>query len=216
MPTSHNPFPWISSMLTPKPSRTARSLRGASLALWAALAALTLGWTATAHADAGHDHGEAPPASAATALPRFAAASDDFELVGVLQGQHLSLYLDRAPDNSPVDGAQITLEVNGTAVPVQAHGTGEYEAALPQPLPEGEHAIAATVVAGAQSDLLAATLDLHGDEAAHAEGASPPAWRKALPWAAGLAAVVAAIALALRATRRKHRTGSTPAAGGAA
>ena len=203
-------------MLTLKPSRTARRLRGASLTLWAALAVLALGWTAIAHADAGHDHGEAPPAAAATALPRFAATSDDFELVGVLQGQHLSLYLDRAPDNSPVDGAQITLEVNGTAVTVQAHGAGEYEATLPQPLPEGEHAIAATVVAGAQSDLLAATLDLHGDEAAHAEGASAPAWRKALPWAAGLAAVVAAIALALRATRRKHRTGSTPAAGGAA
>jgi hypothetical protein len=196
-------------MLTLKPSRTARRLRGASLTLWAALAVLALGWTAIAHADAGHDHGEAPPAAAATALPRFAATSDDFELVGVLQGQHLSLYLDRAPDNSPVDGAQITLEVNGAAVPVQAHGTGEYEAALPQPLPEGEHAIAATVVAGAQSDLLAATLDVHGNEAAHAEAA--PLWRKALPWAAGLAALVAAIALV--ATQRARRT---TAAGGAA
>ena len=198
-------------MLTLKPSRTTRRLRGASLAvwaMWAALAVLALGWTAIAHADAGHDHGEAPPAAAATALPRFAATSDDFELVGVLQGQHLSLYLDRAPDNSPVDGAQITLEVNGAAVPVQAHGTGEYEAALPQPLPEGEHAIAATVVAGAQSDLLAATLDLHGNEAAHAEAAAP-AWRKALPWAAGLAA----IAIALVATQRARRT---TAAGGAA
>lgn len=199
-------------MLTLKPSRTARRLSGASLALWAvwaALAALPLGWTAAAHADAGHDHGDAPPAAAATALPRFAATSDDFELVGVLHGQHLSLYLDRAPDNSPVDGAQITLEVNGAAVPVQAHGTGEYEAALPQPLPEGEHAIAATVVAGAQSDLLAATLDVHGNEAAHDEAA--PLWRKALPWGAGLAALVAAIALV--ATQRARRTA---AAGGAA
>ena len=54
----------------------------------------------------------------------------------MLHGRHLSLYLDRAPDNSPVDGAEITLEVNGAAVPVQAHGTGEYEATLPQPLAE--------------------------------------------------------------------------------
>ncbi|MCE1194775.1 MAG: hypothetical protein LWW96_21735 [Acidovorax sp.] len=207
MTTSHNPHLPLSTMLPFMLSFT-RRLFGASLAL---LAALALGWTSTAHADAGHDHGEAH-AAPATALPRFAATSEDFELVGVLQGQHLSLYLDRAPDNSPVDGAQITLEVNGTAVPVQAHGTGEYEATLPQPLPEGEHAIAATVVAGAQSDLLAAALDLHGDEAAHAEAAAP-AWRKALPWAAGLAALMAAIAIALVATQRARRT---TAAGGAA
>ena len=207
MTTSHNPYLALSTMLPFMFSFTHR-LFGASLAL---LAALALGWTSTAHADAGHDHSEAPAATA-TALPRFAATSDDFELVGVLQGQHLSLYLDRAPDNSPVDGAQITLEVNGTAVPVQAHGAGEYDATLPQPLPEGEHAIAATVVAGAQSDLLAATLDLHGNEAAHAEAAAP-VWRKALPWAAGLAALMAAIAIALVATQRARRT---TAAGGAA
>jgi hypothetical protein len=207
MTTSHNPYLPLSTMLPFMLSFT-RRLFGASLAL---LAALALGWTATAHADAGHDHGEAPAATA-TALPRFAATSDDFELVGVLQGRHLSLYLDRAPDNSPVDGAQITLEVNGTAVPVQAHGAGEYEATLPQPLPEGEHAIAATVVAGVQSDLLAATLDVHGNEAAHAEAAAA-AWRKALPWAAGLAALGAAIAIALVATQRARRT---TAAGGAA
>lgn len=205
MTTSHNPFLLLSTMLSFMLSRP-RRLFSASLAL---LAALALGWTSTtAYASPGHDHGEAPAAITASTLPRFAATSDDFELVGVLQGQHLSLYLDRAPDNSPVDGAQITLEVNGTAVPVQAHGTGEYEATLPQPLPEGEHAIAATVVAGAQSDLLAAALDLHGDEAAHAEAAAP-AWRKALPWAAGLAALVAAMAVAWAATRRTRRTTAT-------
>lgn len=207
MTTSHNPYFPLSTMLPFMLSFTHRRF-GASLAL---LAALALGWTATAaHADAGHDHGEAPAATA-TALPRFAATSGDFELVGVLQGQHLSLYLDRAPDNSPMDGAQITLEVDGTAVPVQAHGAGEYDATLPQPLPEGEHAIAATVVAGAQSDLLAATLDLHGNEAAHAEAAAP-VWRKALPWAAGLAALMAAIAIALVATQRARRTTAAGAA----
>jgi cobalt-zinc-cadmium efflux system outer membrane protein len=35
----------------------------------------------------GHDHGEAPAAPAGPALPRFAATSDLFELVGVLDGQ---------------------------------------------------------------------------------------------------------------------------------
>eukprot|EP01042_Synura_sphagnicola_P021246 gene21246-26993_t len=55
----------------------------------------------TALAGAGHDHGEAPVAAAGTALPRFAATSDLFELVGVLDGQKIALYLDHAGDNSP-------------------------------------------------------------------------------------------------------------------
>lgn len=192
------------------PSLTSPFIRQLARPCLAALAALAL--LAPAHAGPGHDHdhGDATAVSP-TALPRFAATSDDFELVGVLQGQHLSLYLDRAPDNSPVDAAQITLEVNGAAVPVQAHGTGEYEATLPQPLPDGEHAIAATVVAGAQSDLLAATLDLHGNEAAHADAA--PAWRKALPWGAGLAVLAAALAMVFVLMQRARRRA---AAGGAA
>lgn len=207
MPSFHNPF---SPQLTMFPLMLSlmRRLRSATLPL---LATLALAWGTTAHAGPGHDHGDAPASAAATALPRFAATSDGFELVGVLQGQHLSLYLDRAPDNSPVDSAQITLEINGTAVPVQAHATGEYEANLTQPLSEGDHAVAATIVAGTQSDLLAATLDLHGNEAAHAEPAS--VWRKALPWLAGLAALVAAAAMAWVSMQRTRRTTAT---GGAA
>lgn len=207
MTSVHHPFAPLSTMLPLMLSLTHR-LHSASLAL---LATLALAWGATAHAGPGHDHGDAPATAAGSTLPRFAATSDDFELVGVLQGQHLSLYLDRAPDNSPVDGAQITLEINGTAVPVQAYGPGEYEATLAQPLPDGEHAIAGTLVAGAQSDLLAATLDLHGNEATHADTA--PAWRKALHWAAGLAALVAAAAMAWVSMRRARRT---RLAGGAA
>ena len=44
-----------------------------------------------AFAGEGHDHGEAPAAASGPALPRFTATSDMFELVGVLDGQHLAL-----------------------------------------------------------------------------------------------------------------------------
>ena len=38
----------------------------------------------------GHDHGETPAASSGPALPRFAAASEIFELVGVVKGKDLT------------------------------------------------------------------------------------------------------------------------------
>lgn len=64
-------------------------------------AGLLLGalWMATipAQAGEGHDHGEAPAAAAGSALPRFSAGSELFELVGVLNGKQLTLYLDTQP-----------------------------------------------------------------------------------------------------------------------
>ena len=59
--------------------------------------AMVLGMTSLmALAGEGHDHGEAPVAASGSALLRFAATSDLFELVGVLNCQKLALYLYRA------------------------------------------------------------------------------------------------------------------------
>ena len=74
-----------------------------------------------AHADDGHDHGDATPVATGPALPRFAAVSDIFELVGVLNGKHITLYLDRAIDNAPVTDAQIELEVAGEKHTAEKH-----------------------------------------------------------------------------------------------
>ena len=60
-----------------------------------------------ARADDGHDHAGPAPATAGAATPRFTASSEAFELVGVLQGRRLTLYLDRVADNTPVKGATI-------------------------------------------------------------------------------------------------------------
>ena len=91
----------------------------------------------TALAGAGHDHGETPAAAAGTALPRFAATSDLFELVGVLDGQKIALYLDHAGDNSPVKDARLELDIAGTSVPVTRVAEGEFQATLAAPLAEG-------------------------------------------------------------------------------
>ena len=87
--------------------------------------AMMLGMTSlVALAGEGHDHGETPVAASGSALPRFAATSDLFELVGVLNGKKLALYLDRTENNSPVKDARLELEIGGAKVAVKRVGEG--------------------------------------------------------------------------------------------
>jgi hypothetical protein len=126
-----------------------------------------------ARADAGHDHGDASAKAAGPGLPRFAATSDLFELVGVVDGRNLTLYLDRAADNAPVDDARLELEVGGAKVAVKALPEGVFEARLAQPPKPGVTPVTAAVTAGPDSDLLAGELTI-ADEA---PAAAPTAWR---------------------------------------
>ena len=127
----------------------------------------------------GHDHGDAPTAAAGSAQPRFTAVSDAFELVGVLNGKLLTLYLDRAVDNSPVKGATLELELGGVKVAVKPQGEGEFEATLAQTLAPGVTGITATVIAGQETDLLAGELDIRADVHAAVDS---PLWQKLRTW----------------------------------
>ena len=48
--------------------------------------------------------------------------SETFELVGVLSGKQITLYLDRFADNSPVRDAQIELEIGGAKFKAEKQG----------------------------------------------------------------------------------------------
>ncbi len=177
--------------------------------LWLPVLALALLSGGHAHADAGHDHGAAPAAASGPASPRFAAVSDLFELVGVLDGHHLRLYLDHAGSNAPVDNARLQLELGGKAVALKAVDAGEFEAELAAELAAGVHPVTATVTAGAESDLLAGELDIHA-AAAPAAAAHSHAWPAWAPWAgAGLAAL---LAVAWLRGWRRNRTSNEVAA----
>jgi hypothetical protein len=153
--------------------------------------------TAPAWAGEGHDHGDAAPAAVGQALPRFSAVSETFELVGVLSGKQITLYLDRFADNSPVRGAQIELEIGGAKFKAEKQGEDEYEVVLPEAPKEGVLPITATVTAGNEVDLLAGELDIHieahADEAAHTN-----AWTEYAGWGAGSLAALALLAWAGR------------------
>jgi len=137
----------------------------------------------------GHDHGDAAPAAVGQALPRFTAVSETFELVGILSGKQITLYLDRFADNSPVRGAQIELEIGGAKFKAEKLGDDEYEVVLPDAPKPGLLPVTATVTASNEADLLAGELDIyeeaHADEAAHTHS-----WTEYAGWvAAGIAAL---------------------------
>lgn len=136
--------------------------------------------------DEGHAHGNEPAAASGPTQPRFAATSDLFELVGVVNGTQLTLYLDRSDDNSPVKGAKLELELGGAKIAVKPIADGEYEATLAQALKPGVTPVTATVTAGTESDLLAGEITVA--EPAQAEAAPAPGWRRYARWAGWTAA----------------------------
>ena len=151
-------------------------------------------------ADAGHDHGAPAPTDASAGQPRFNAVSETFELVGVLNGKQLTLYLDRASDNSPVKNAQLELEVGGVKVDAKPQGEGEFRATLAQELKVGVTAVAATVLAGQESDLLAADLEIRSNAPA-GDTASKLPWKQYGAWLMAGLLLLALLALGLRRLR---------------
>lgn len=156
-----------------------------------------------------HDHGDAP-AAAGPALPRFAAVSETFELVGVLAGRQLTLYLDRSADNSPVTEAQIELDIAGVKFQAAKHGTAEFEVVLAEAPPPGVLPVTAMVTAGNEVDLLAGELDIHAETHADAPAqAHTHAWYEYAGWVGGGIAALVLLVLAGRqwAAARRLRAG---------
>lgn len=191
-------------MTHPRPCHRLRRLP------WLALAGLCAGPLA---ADEGHHHGTPPASAAEAALPRFAASSELFELVGVLEGRRLTLYLDHAPDNRPVEGARLELALAGQPLVLQPRGAGQFLGELPAAPQPGVVPVTATITAGAEADLLAGELDLHGGpgaEAATGGARLPTRW---LLLAAGAAGAAGAALLAVPVLWWLRRRGQHPAPG---
>ena len=112
---------------------------------------------------------------AAAAQPAAVAESELFEVVGRLGEEGMILYVDRSETNAPVLGAVLEVESGGRAAKaVFRPATGDYllaDAAWLAPLRQpGGHPLAITVLAGDDSDLLSAELDVSPEAAAPAAG----------------------------------------------
>lgn len=103
--------------------------------------------------------------------PVAVAESEAFEAVGRLSDEGLSWFVDRAESNAPVLDARLEVELDGqTQVAKFRPEHGDYLIAdmawlkvLRRP---GEHPLVLTLLAGDDSDLLTASLDVHVDPVA--------------------------------------------------
>jgi cobalt-zinc-cadmium efflux system membrane fusion protein len=132
------------------------------------LLCFTLLLAAGASAHEGHDHGnEAPLVSAA--LPRGSASSDRFELVAILRGQALAIYVDRFATNEPVTAAKV--EVETPEGPKEAAAEeGVYRLAAPWAANGGHFDLIVTVSDGEDIDVLPVTIDVPAPQAAVLSG----------------------------------------------
>ncbi len=144
------------------------------ISLFVLLAVVALTARAGGDSSDGHTHGEVEPvATAISGAPRALASSEAFELVAVLEGKKLLLYLDRFASNEPVAGARVEADgggLNGVAAET-VPGIYVMDAAS---MPKAKIPLTISIEAGEDADLLSATLDI---SSAEASAESEPRWR---------------------------------------
>jgi cobalt-zinc-cadmium efflux system membrane fusion protein len=132
-------------------SHFGRALR--ALAMTAVLCAAI----APVSAHEGHDHGEQQPVSV-DAPPRGEAASDAFEIVAIVRGENLEIYLDRFATNEAVTDATLEVESPDGPVKAAAGANGTYRLAAPWLAKNGRTDLIFTVTAGDTTDILPLTI----------------------------------------------------------
>ncbi|HEY8381008.1 MAG TPA: efflux RND transporter periplasmic adaptor subunit [Microvirga sp.] len=138
------------------------TLSGALRPLQAILLSLgLLAFAVPAVAHEGHDHG-APAAAAPTAgSPRVTTHSDAYELVGILRGDRMGIYLDRFATNEPVTDAKIAVTVGGDEeVQAEPAADGTYSLSSAKFAGEGPLELIFAVTHPTGDDLLIGTLQL--------------------------------------------------------
>lgn len=151
----------------------------------------------------GHDHGAAAKSADIRVKPRFELRSEDLELVGVLVGKDLIIYLDRASDNAPIPEAQIEIDGSGIKGVASEMADGVYQLSAPSLTQAGKYPLTITVQAGEIADLFSASLEI-GEVAAVTEaGHSDRNW-----WFyAGMPLLLLAGGLIVRRLRRQPQHG---------
>lgn len=120
-----------------------------------------VGFPTTSLAHEGHDHGAPEPAAVTTSNPRVVAQSEAYEIVGILRGERLHIYLDRFATNAPVTDAIITAVIGGDQeIASEKAPDGTYRLASDKFAGEGPLEIIFSVNAPTGEDLLVGTLQL--------------------------------------------------------
>lgn len=157
---------------------------------------LTMATSVFAHG--GEDHGAPPPVVSQAMAPRAIAATDEFEVVAILEEKKLVLYVDRFTSNEPVTNAKVEVEGAGLKGLASESAPGIYVMDVATPLPSAKHPLTIAIETDDSADLLSASLDttLLQTEEPHVHG-----WSEWVVWI--VAAFLLLLAAALLAARRK-------------
>lgn len=132
------------------------------------LAFMTLA-AAWSRAHEGHDHG-APAVIVTAAAPRVEASSESFELVGIVHGGAMRVFLDRFASNEPVTSATIDVTLDADTVRAEPQPDGSFLVEAPWLAKTGRLDLVFAVATGDISDLLIGALDLPGETAGETVG----------------------------------------------
>ncbi len=136
--------------------------RGAGARLLAALTCLVVLLFQTvslAVAHEGHDHGPAATQSG-PASPRITAISENYQFVGIVEGEVLVIYLDRFEDNAPVTSATLELTIADSSATAELQKNGTYEVVSPGLKVPGSHEVLVNITDGTATDLLVGVLNI--------------------------------------------------------
>ena len=188
-----------------------QTIRAQSAILIAALVVVLTTFFSSAWAGEGHDHGDAPAAATGTAAPRLTSHSDLFEVVGMVEGNEMKIYLDRFATNEPVTDAKIEVEIGNIKGIAAAQADGSYIFKNDVFTKPGDLSVSFTVIAGKDADLLAGDLKIDGpvNDHAHDEAAKP--WLRWAAYAGGALLLAAIVFVAMRRRRRAATFGSNAA-----
>jgi RND family efflux transporter MFP subunit len=142
----------------------------------------------TPFAHEGHEDDDATrSALASSTYPRVTAHSELYELVGVVRGERLSIYLDQFATNEPVDDAKVNVAIaDAEAVDAALAEKGVYTTSFPRWARGRSVEIVFSVTAAGGDDLLVGALTLPSDtgssDAASSIGAPSSSWISSIPW----------------------------------
>lgn len=140
--------------------------------------AASLAFAGPTAAHEGHDAGPPAVENPTSGQPRTVATSEDYEIVALLKGSELLVYVDRFSDNSPLTQGTLTVTIGTDEIRAETVTGGVFKlqsAALQKP---GKHELIFSVQENEKSDLLIASLEVPAS--AHDETEAAPSSTPAL------------------------------------
>lgn len=124
-----------------------------------------------------HDHEPAPLTLPASDGQRFVLQSPDTELVGVVEGQRLTVYLDRFASNAPLANARVELASGTHTVQLQTDANGVAQGEAGWLAAGGTYTLTVTVLAQGMNDLFSGQIRLAAQAKPEMPAAAKPWWQ---------------------------------------